>query len=348
MRYLRFIFFPFALLYGFVLFCRNKFYDWQIFKSVSFPKPVIVIGNLSLGGTGKTPHTEMLIKLFESVNKTPAVLSRGYGRSTKGFLFLTEKSTVREVGDEPLMMKHKFKKTVFAVSENRANGIQQILGKHKHTDIVLLDDAFQHRAVKAHASILITDYHNLFYNDFVLPVGRLREWKSGAKRSHVIIVSKCPADLPNNEQEKIKSEIKKHSAAPVFLTKLVYGKPMNIHSNESTDLKLTDVLCITGIAKPQPFITYLKNNTSSVTHLAYTDHYRFSVADAEHIEKKFNDMTSNNKIIVTTEKDITRLKEVAPLANLPLYYIPIEVDLLNNTYNSFANILSQLTEKTDL
>ncbi|CBY17781.1 unnamed protein product [Oikopleura dioica] len=244
MKYIRFLLFPFSTLYYLITSLRNLLFDKQLLKATSFAVPTLVVGNLSVGGTGKTPQIEYLIRLLSGVYKV-AVLSRGYKRKTKGFLLVSEASSVEEIGDEPLQFFKKFKNITVAVDEKRVHGIQELLKQHS-PEIVLLDDAFQHRTLKASIYILLTSYADLFTNDFLLPVGNLRESRHGAKRAETIIVTKCPADLSKKEQQEIAKKINPSKNQSLFFTSISYSQTLKGKQHlELKELVNYEVLLIT-------------------------------------------------------------------------------------------------------
>ncbi|APZ47957.1 tetraacyldisaccharide 4'-kinase [Polaribacter reichenbachii] len=329
MKFLRFLLFPFAIIYDAVTTIRNLFFDVGVFKQTSFKTPVIVVGNLSVGGTGKTPQIEYLIRLLKDVFKV-SVLSRGYKRKTKGFVLLNNFHNALDVGDEPLQYFKKFTNITVAVDANRVEGVQNLI-QQKSPDVILLDDAYQHRKIKGSFYILLTKYNDLFTKDFLLPTGNLRESRSGAKRADVIIVTKCPNNLDFNQQESIKRKLKKYQKE-VFFTTISYGEIKSKQNLISVDdLKNYQVLLITGIANPNPLLNYLDDNKINYNHLKYADHHHFSFEEIKEIKEKFNVFTSDKKIILTTEKDYTRLSDVLE----KLFYIEIETRFLDNQKEDF-------------
>jgi tetraacyldisaccharide 4'-kinase len=318
---------PFAWLYSGIAAFRNYLYDRAIKKSIRFDRPVIGVGNLTVGGTGKTPMVEYLIRLLKNDFRT-ATLSRGYGRKTRGFLLADETSTPETLGDEPFQMYQKFKAEVaVSVCEERAVGIPWLLTHHPETQVILLDDAFQHRPVRPGFQILLTDYNRLFYEDFLLPAGRLRESRHGAKRADVIVVTKCPASLADAEKEAITQNICRYSRAevPVFFSRIRYGNPVSGGRKPLPDFQ-KKVLLVSGIARPEPLERFVSENFSLQQHLIYHDHHTYTPADADHIEKEFK--TSQSGFVLTTEKDFVKL---APLLSyLPLCFLPIETELSEN------------------
>ena len=335
MKFLRFLLFPFAVIYDVVTTIRNLFFDVGIFKQTPFKIPVIVVGNLSVGGTGKTPQIEYLIRLLHNQFKV-AVLSRGYKRKTTGFVLLNDAHIALDVGDEPLQYFKKFKKFKkfknidVAVDANRVEGIQKLM-KDKSPELILLDDAYQHRKVKGSFYILLTKFDDLFTDDFLLPTGSLRESRSGAKRANVIVVTKCPADLTHQQQETIKRKLEKYQKK-VFFTTISYGAILSSKDTISTDeLKEYTILLITGIANPNPLLAFLADKKIDFKHLKFADHHNFSSTETENIQQEFGAITSTKKIMLTTEKDFVRLEK--SIENL--FYIPIETSFIANQKDDF-------------
>ncbi len=309
MKLLRFLLFPIAVIYDLITSIRNFLFDKGFFKATSFNVPVIAVGNLSVGGTGKTPQIEYLIRLLKNENKI-AVLSRGYKRKSKGFLKLNETHTAEDVGDEPLQYFKKFNNIRVAVDVNRTNGITQLLKGENSPEIVLLDDAYQHRKVKASLYILLTKYNDLFTDDFLLPTGNLRESRRGASRASIIIVTKCPTDLSVQEQQKIRGKINLEAHQQLFFSSISYDENISGSGNISVnDLNKHEVVLVTGIANPKPLTSYLATKGINYTHLNFPDHHAFSVKDIANIQNTFKAISSDKKIILTTEKDYVRLED---------------------------------------
>ncbi|WGK94592.1 MULTISPECIES: tetraacyldisaccharide 4'-kinase [Flavobacterium] len=334
MNLLRKILFPFAILYGFITSIRNFLFDKGFLKSFSFPVPVIVVGNLSIGGTGKTPQIEYLIRLL-SERYTIATLSRGYKRKSEGFVLANANATAETLGDEPYQFYQKFPSIQVAVDADRKNGIEQLLTKEKKPQVILLDDAFQHRKVKAGFYILLTAYDDVFADDFLLPTGNLRESRSGAKRTDVIVVTKCPATLSETEQTRIKQRIKLYAAAPVYFSTIAFDDCVQSSSASVpvTTIQQTACVLVAGIAKPDSFFDYLKNSESIC--LTYPDHHHFTESDIQQIKQQAGD-----KLIVTTEKDYVRLKD-SELKD-QLYYLPIRTSLMVDSNEFDAAVLDYL------
>jgi tetraacyldisaccharide 4'-kinase len=337
MNFLRKILFPLAFLYWLVTFIRNWLYDKGIFKSTSFDIPIIVVGNLSVGGTGKTPQIEYLIRLLSDKYKV-AVLSRGYKRSMEGFILADEKATASSIGDEPFQFYSKFPNIQVAVDANRVNGIEKLLQLPNKPDVILLDDAFQHRKVKAGFYILLTAYDDLFCDDYILPFGNLREPSSGKKRADMIIVTKCPKDLSELAQQKIREKLKVKQ--PVYFTTIEYDD--YVYGNDGqllvSEIQSESKVLVAGIAKPKLFFDFLKNETDET--LVFPDHHHFSKQDCEQILAK-----ANGRKIVTTEKDFVRLNGLLPKEQL--FYLPIKSTFLNtNIDKTIKNYVGQSTRNS--
>ena len=337
---LRKLLFPFALVYWLVVGVRNWLFDKKILPSTSFALPVICVGNLSTGGTGKSPMVEYLIRLLHPRFKV-ATLSRGYKRRTKGYALAGEGSTALDIGDEPMQFHLKFPDVPVAVGEERIYAIPQLLHDRPETQAIILDDAFQHRAVKAGLNIMLTSWPNIFTRDFYLPTGNLRDIKSSYKRAQVIIVTKCPATLTAAQRTAIIEEIKPLPDQSVFFTSVEYGDPYHITSKEETRLDTqAGSLVVTGIANPEPLKSYLATKTKEFAVLEFPDHHIFTIDDLKAIRKRFRMMQSTPKIILTTEKDAVRLvKFRAELSDLPIYVIPVRHHFLFSEEGQFNELV---------
>ncbi|PKH67742.1 tetraacyldisaccharide 4'-kinase [Flavobacterium sp. ALD4] len=317
---LRKILFPFAVLYGLITDIRNFLFDRGILKSYTFELPIIAVGNLSVGGTGKTPQIEYLIRLL-SENYNVATLSRGYKRKSEGFLLADATSNAEVLGDEPFQFYTKFKNIQVAVDAKRKNGIEELLSQKQKPEVILLDDAYQHRKVKAGFYVLLTSYGELYCDDFMLPRGNLRESRSGAKRANVVIVTKCPSNLPLAEQNSIKNRLRIAGNQELYFTNIDYDE--FIYSEKEArkvkDIGSTDKLLLAGIAKPASFFAYLQ--AANDVCMEFPDHHHFSEKDILDIKNK-----SLNKIIITTEKDYVRLLGRIPADQL--FYLPIKSQFL--------------------
>jgi tetraacyldisaccharide 4'-kinase len=338
MNLLRKILFPFAILYGIITSIRNFLFDKGILKSYSFDLPIIAVGNLSVGGTGKTPQIEYLIRLLSNKYKV-ATLSRGYKRKSEGFVLANENSDALELGDEPFQFYQKFKNIQVAVDANRKNGIEQLISLSNSPEIILLDDAFQHRKVKAGFYIMLTSYGDLYCNDFMLPTGNLRESRSGVQRANVVIVTKCPSNLSLDAQNDIKKQLNLSPNQSLFFTFIDYDDV--VYSNEKTikvsDVKSMDKILLAGIAKPESFFAHLKQKNDEC--LTFPDHHHFSERELLEIKEK-----AGGKIIITTEKDYVRLK--GGILSEQLYFLPIKSSFLSDSDNFDKNILNYVGQST--
>jgi tetraacyldisaccharide 4'-kinase len=338
MNLLRKLLFPFAILYGMITSIRNFLFDKGILKSYSFDLPIIAVGNLSVGGTGKTPQIEYLIRLLSDKYKV-ATLSRGYKRQSKGFILAEANSSAAILGDEPFQFFQKFKNIQVAVDADRKNGIEQLLSLPEKPEVILLDDAFQHRKVKAGFYILLTSFGDLYSDDFMLPTGNLRESKSGAKRANVIIVTKCPFNLSLDKQNDIRNRLNVSAYQELYFTfiaydNFIYGENRKINVNE---IQSASKLLVAGIAKPEPFFTYLQN-TNDVC-LSFPDHHNFTDKDILEIKN-----LAQNNIIITTEKDYVRLKGSLP--GEQLFYLPIQSSFISESDDFDKNILNYVGTST--
>jgi tetraacyldisaccharide 4'-kinase len=338
MNLLRKILFPFAILYGFITSIRNFLFDTGILRSYSFDLPVIAVGNLSVGGTGKTPQIEYLIRLLSDKYKV-ATLSRGYKRQSEGFVLANSTSDAVQLGDEPFQFYQKFNDIQVAVDANRKNGIEQLLSSSNSPEVILLDDAFQHRKVKAGFYILLTSYGDLYCNDFMLPTGNLRESRSGVQRANVVIVTKCPSDLSIEEQNNIKKQLRLSSNQSLFFTFIDYDDV--VYSDKKTlevaEIKSMNKMLLAGIAKPESFFAHLKQENDEC--LTFPDHHHFSESELLEIKEK-----AKNKIIVTTEKDYVRLK--GSILSEQLYFLPIKSSFLSDEDSFNKNILNYVGQST--
>ncbi|MBP7184647.1 MAG: tetraacyldisaccharide 4'-kinase [Saprospiraceae bacterium] len=324
---------PFAALYGIIISLRNFMYDNLILKSFKFDIPTISVGNISAGGAGKTPHVEYLIRyLHQYINV--AVLSRGYKRNTHGYKEVTPQAKFYEVGDEPLLLKRKYRDVQVAVDESRVDGIHKILTQNPNIQTILLDDAFQHRALTPALNLLLTPYYDLFTDDFLLPVGRLREWRSGYERAHAIIVTKCPPSISPSEMDEIAKKINPTEKQHLFYSFFKYGMPYS-YFDAKKRIALNDdysALMISGIANTTSLDEYLDSKLSNWKSINYEDHHSYSIENWQTIKDIFNDMVGENKIILITEKDAVRLDEFSNYFNennLPIYILPIEVSFFD-------------------
>lgn len=331
---------PFALLYGIAIYVRNFLFDISFLKSTSFNKAIICVGNLTIGGTGKTPHIEYLIRLLEQKNKV-ATLSRGYKRKTKGFHIADQESSALQIGDEPYQIFKKFPNIIVSVDEKRVRGIENLLKIDPNIDVILLDDAFQHRYVKPGFSILLVDYNNLVTRDYFIPLGTLRDSVSQLSRADAVIVTKCPDSLKPIDQQKISEELKISSHQNIYFSKLIYGELIPVFSDNTDKVSLTHenkVMAVAGIANPKPFFNHLMSKYTVDKTIALADHFHFTEKKIKAIFDSFSQIKTEKKIIITTEKDASRL---LGFSNLPseikkyFYYIPIEIEFLDNLEEDF-------------
>lgn len=332
MKRLRKILFPFSLIYGGIAAIRNLMFDFGWKKQTSFELPIICVGNLSVGGTGKTPQIEYLVRLLNNKFQT-VILSRGYKRKTEGFNLADDSTKMEDIGDEPFQYFSKFKNIHVAVDVKRVNGVQTILKKLPQTEVILLDDAFQHRHIKAGFYVLLTKFDELYSDDLVLPAGNLREFKSGANRADVVVVTKCPMDLSLENQNKIKQKLNLKPNQDVYFTTIGYDKQITNGTDFITfnELDNNSFFAVAGIAKPEYFYKYL--NVLSNNFVTFPDHHHFSEKDIDLILKK-----ADGKKIITTEKDFVRLKGKLPIEQL--YYLPIETQFLNDADSFDSKILN--------
>ncbi|MDQ2753150.1 MAG: tetraacyldisaccharide 4'-kinase [Bacteroidota bacterium] len=329
LRSFRILLLPFALLYGLIITIRNWLFDKKILKSATFNFPLICVGNLSVGGTGKSPMVEYLIEVLKD-DFLVATLSRGYKRKTKGYALANETTTALEIGDEPMQFHAKFPDIAVAVGEERMVAIPQMLQDKPGTDVIILDDAFQHRYVNAGLNILLSDFSNMFYDDWFLPSGDLRDQRKSYKRAQIIVVTKCPSHMKEEKKNNIAKRIHLIPNQPLFFTSLQYGKPYHILTKATTSLtQNVSVLLVCGIANPKPLKKYLAECTATYDELLYADHHIFSIDDLKKIKQQFEKMQGSQKLILTTEKDAVRLHKFnEELQNLPLFVLPIKPKFL--------------------
>jgi tetraacyldisaccharide 4'-kinase len=335
MNFIRKILFPFSILYSAIASIRNYCYDNSLLKSYSFNLPIIAVGNLSVGGTGKTPQIEYLIRLLSDKYKV-ATLSRGYKRKSNGFILADANVNSEIIGDEPFQYYTKFPNIQVAVDADRKNGIEQLLSISSKPDVILLDDAYQHRKVKAGLYILLTSYNELYSDDFQLPTGNLRENRSGAKRANVIIVTKCPSDLSKQDQEIVKRKLAILPNQTLFFSTIEFDDYVYSENEKKpvSEILNVDKLLLAGIAKPQTFFSHLQRNEEAC--LTFPDHYQFRENDLLEIKNK-----AQNNCIITTEKDYMRLKGSLPKKQL--YYLPIKTKFLLNG-DKFDKIITNYME----
>lgn len=348
---LKLLLLPVGILYGFIGWLRNKAFDWGVLPSEKFPVPVISVGNLNMGGTGKTPHVEYIIRLLKDKYRV-ATLSRGYRRKTKGFILAGNEASAEAIGDEPMQYWRKFPGISVAVCENRREGIKRLLEEQPDTEVIVLDDAFQHRYVIPGLSILLTDYHKPFVADHIFPIGKLRELRMGYKRADILVVTKTPKIFSPITRRSMTEEIKPAPHQKLCFSYLNYATPMPldpmnlIHCKQSYN----EVLMVTGIANPDPLEIHLKEIGffNELHTLIYPDHHLFTEKDIRHISETFHNIVTKNKVMITTEKDAMRLRDPA-LANLlediPAYYLPIQVELHKPDKSTFDQLVIDYVRK---
>ncbi|HEY4286049.1 MAG TPA: tetraacyldisaccharide 4'-kinase [Puia sp.] len=360
LRPIRILLFPVSLLYAFVVKIRNWCFDKKLLSSTTFNLPIICVGNLAVGGTGKSPMVELLIRTLRS-RFAVAVLSRGYKRKTRGYALANESTTALDIGDEPMQFHQKFPDVAVAVGEERIVAIPQLLHDRPDTKAIILDDAFQHRSVRAGMNILLTDYSNLFTRDWWLPSGDLRDAPSSYRRADIIIVTKCPEELSEEERRAVVIEIGPLLHQRVFFTSICYGEPYHImeHATKSADDKQAaysadggqtrttindqvEVLLVTGIANPAPLKRWLDEHSRAYYELEYGDHHIFSIDDLNTITRRFDNIMAGSKIILTTEKDAVRLTKFRQeLEGLPFYVLPITPRFLFGEEPVFNDLISK-------
>ncbi|WP_108821319.1 tetraacyldisaccharide 4'-kinase [Dysgonomonas sp. Marseille-P4361] len=342
---------PFSWLYGFVVYIRNKFFDWGLLKHEEFEVPVICVGNITVGGTGKTPHTEYLVRLLSKQYRV-AVLSRGYKRSSKGFVLATDSSTSAMIGDESFQIKKKYPDTIVAVDADRRRGIRKLLALENPPEIILLDDAFQHRYVKPSYTIILSDYNRPVYEDRLLPAGRLREPFSSMRNANMIIVTKCPDDLQPIDFRIISHDINVFPYQGLYFTSFTYKniEPVFSGANQSDSLaalRNKHILLVTGIASPKALLKELSKYTEKIDTLTYPDHHNFGSKDIKHITNTFRGIKSEDKLILVTEKDAARFvsrDDIDEDLRQRLFYIPIEVTFVGEARDFDEKIYKHVRE----
>ena len=337
---------PLAILYGLGVAIRNGLYASGLLRGVSFSIPVISVGNLTVGGTGKTPHTEYLIRLLYEYLPI-AVVSRGYKRTTTGYLEVAPYNDASQVGDEPLQYKRKYPQVQVAVAESRSFAIPQVIRHHPVTKVVLLDDGYQHREVIPGLNILLTEYNRLYTKDWLLPVGRLREWRAGAKRADLIVVSKCPENLSPSEMDTIRTSVKRRDDQKVFFSRYRYGNPYRMygHGERITLRQDLNVLLVVAIAGTEYLMEYVTGICDNVRMLSYNDHHPFTSSDLEEIAQHFGLMQDGKEcIILTTEKDAMRLdshRQHLQQLGWPIYILPVAVQFMDTDPEAFDHAIKE-------
>jgi tetraacyldisaccharide 4'-kinase len=344
---------PFTLLYGLITDLRNYLYDKAILKPIRFDIFTLNVGNLTVGGTGKTPQVEYLIRLLKD-EYTIATLSRGYGRQTKGFILADEQASAASIGDEPMQFYQRFGQQIsVVVGEERALAIPQLLFEKPQTNVILLDDAYQHRSVQPHLNLLLTDFHRLFTRDQPFPSGRLRERRKGAKRANMVVVSKCPADLSASARKEIEEEIRQYTqvSTPIFFSGIRYGQPQPFTPDQPAVSKAGLVL-VSGIAHPEPLVKYVSAHFHLMSHCPFSDHHLYTERDIQKIREMCEKLVAEKQVkggiheisLLTTEKDYVKLRAL-PLdtwaPGMLFFYLPMEIYFLDNTGINFDSLVRQ-------
>ena len=341
---MRYLLFPLSFIYGSITDIRNLLFDYGIFKSQSYTIPIICIGNLSVGGTGKTPHTQYLLDLLKN-NYKVAVLSRGYGRKNSNLQFVETTSNALKVGDEPLQLKKNNPECLVVVEKNRNKGVKKILNDFPETEVILLDDGYQHRWIKAGFNILITPFSSPYYKDYLMPVGKLRESKKGVSRANAVIFSKTPENTNPTLKKGMLERLHLFAHQEAYFSGIQYHRFKCINNNtELEENNPYSITLVSGIANANPLIKYLEEKGHSINHLKYSDHHNYSSNDIDTILAEYNADKSIKKLILTTEKDATKLKQFLPhFKDVNFYYIPIEIKI--DQSKKFKNQILDYVEK---
>ncbi|MBC6489724.1 tetraacyldisaccharide 4'-kinase [Flavihumibacter stibioxidans] len=340
LRPVRIILFPFSLIYFAVIYIRNRMYDKHILPTATFGLPIICVGNIAAGGTGKSPMVEFLLRHLGSEFRL-ATLSRGYKRKTRGYALANDSTNALEIGDEPMQFHLKFPEVAVAVGEERIAAVPLLLHDRPDTQAIILDDAFQHRAITAGLNIILTDYNNLYTRDWYLPTGDLRDEKQSVKRADIVVVTKCPAGLTKEDAHAIENELSLQPGQQLFFSSIRYSELYHIvNHSHYTITGDVEVLLVTGIANPKPLKRLLADQSATYEQMVYSDHHIFTIDDMNEIRKRFDQMSAGFKIILTTEKDAVRLKKFEQeLGHLPFYVIPIEMQFLFGEADRFKGII---------
>jgi tetraacyldisaccharide 4'-kinase len=350
-----FLLYPPALIYGLITAIRNYLYNSGILVSTEFGVPVICTGNITVGGTGKTPHVEYLVRLLRKEYRI-AVLSRGYKRRSSGFQIASQGSGAGEIGDEPLQIALKFPDIIVAVDTNRVNGIKNLIKNHPDIDAVILDDGFQHRKIKPGFSILLSDYNQPMHEDHMLPYGNLRESIKNIQRADMVVITKVPPDINREEMQRTAGHLNKICEKEAFFTSLSYEMPIKLFENspvekpdnDENNSAETGAVVITGIASPETFVRFVRNRFSETIHLNFPDHHYFTGKDIRKIVAAFESLKTQRRTVVTTEKDSVRLRELAGIPDHikeALYYIPVRIGFPAGEQNEFDNIIIDYVRK---
>jgi tetraacyldisaccharide 4'-kinase len=346
--------YPVSLLYGLITGFRNLLYDSGILPSVEFPFPVICVGNITVGGTGKTPHTEYIAALLKE-NFKVATLSRGYKRKTRDFRIASSSALVSDIGDEPMQIFRNFPDVLVTVDRNRVHGVKRILQENPETEVIILDDGFQHRRITPGFSILLSDFERLIVRDHMMPYGNLRESKGNMRRADMILITKSPENISPIQRRLIVKEINKSPYQNLYFTTFRYKPPVPVfkNCNEGTQSDISEgtgcgIVLITGIANPLPLKEYLQKSFNEIIHLSFPDHHNFSEKDLLNIFSKYNNLKSATKYLFTTEKDAVRLREFTNIAEpirSAFYYVPIGIHFLNEDKDEFDNLIIDYVRK---
>ena len=343
---MRFLLYPFSLMYGIVIDIRNFLFDINIFKSKSYNIPIICVGNITAGGTGKTPHTEYILSLLS--DKKTAVLIRGYGRKTSGLLLVETNSESEKVGDEPLQIKQNFPNTIVVVSGNRRIGIEKILDSYPETEVIIMDDGFQHRWVKAGMYIALNNYEDPIYSDYLIPMGRLRESKNALRRANIIITTKC-SEISPTEKKGIISHLNTFASQKNYFSSIVYQNLKSVFTQEETETPNNyNITLLTSIANADNLKQHLQKNGNTVHHLSFPDHHNFTHKDIENILSEYKTSISDKNIILTTEKDkVKLLKYKEHFEGIKLYFSPIKINIDNSEEfnNQITNYVTEHKRK---
>lgn len=335
LRSIRIALFPFSVLYGIIIKLRNWLYKVNFFKSVSFNMPIINVGNLSVGGTGKSPMVTYLAQHLQHQYQL-AILSRGYKRKTKGFLIANANTTALDIGDEPFLYYTQLPNVAVAVCENRVLAVPQLLQLVPNMNAILLDDALQHRAIVPNLNIVLTSYHNLYIDDYFLPTGDLRDERSSIQRAHIVVITKCPTNITTQQQQAVISKLALPATQSVYFSTIIYASLYGLFTKQTVALQPSmEILIVTGIANPLPLEEYLVHQVHAYYKLTYSDHHLFTTTDIKEITKEFAAISATKKIIITTEKDAVRLTKFGnTIAHLPIYVLPMQLQILpsNNQY----------------
>jgi tetraacyldisaccharide 4'-kinase len=356
MRTRRSIFlYPFSLVYGLITAVRNFLYNTGILQSHKFKIPVICVGNLTVGGTGKTPHTEYLAGLLRK-NFSVAILSRGYKRKSHGFKIAALNSTVTDIGDEPMQICRKYPDITVAVDRNRVHGVSKLLKEKPETDVIILDDGFQHRRIMPGLTILLSDFERPMAKDHLLPYGNLRESVKNTKRADLIIITKSPSGLSSSQQELISEGVNKAPWQNLYFTSIIHKEPIPVFDDiiaepdvfSMSQREASGIVLVTGIANPEPLQDYLKKSFREIINLSFGDHHQFTLKDIGKIQSAWSALKTSRRYVITTEKDAVRLREFTNIIEpirLVYYFIPIGIQFLNNDKDKFDNLIVEYVGK---